>query len=81
MKFRFGISSILFLGIVLGTIVLWIGFEFYHRQNNVDIPAKLRQHANSPLPNSFDSETLIDLYQNSKENFYEPSDSQNSPSE
>jgi hypothetical protein len=61
---------------VLGTLLLWVGFEFYHQTTDVDIPVKLRQESNNPLPNSFDADTLNSIYTKSKDKFYEPVDSQ-----
>jgi hypothetical protein len=75
MRFRFGINTIAFLALILGTLLMWVGFEYYHQRNDVEIPEKLRQHAKTPLPNSFDNETLKTYYDNSKNNFYEPVDS------
>ncbi len=76
MRLRFGLNSIVFLGIVLGTLLLWIGFEAYHRKNDVNIPAKFISQASNPLPNSFDSETLKLLYVSGKDKFYEPTEDQ-----
>ena len=71
MRFRFGMSSVVFLSLAVLTIALWIGFEFYHKKTDVEIPITLRSQANSQLPNSFDSETLKLLYNKGKDHFDE----------
>jgi hypothetical protein len=71
MRLRFGMSSVVFLALVLLTGVLWIGFEFYHKKTDIEIPVKLRAQATTPLPDSFDSETLKTLYEKGKDKFNE----------
>jgi len=68
--FKFEINTIVLLFFVIATIVAWAGFEFYHRQSNVDIPSDLQLQANTPLQSSFDSNTIKELYK-SKDKFYE----------
>lgn len=70
MKKGLGINSIIFLAFGLFTLIAWIGFEVYHKSNDLEIPANISQEANTTLPPSFDSETLKSLYQG-KDKFYE----------
>ncbi len=69
MKFRFGMSSVVFMGCIALTIVAWIAFEYYHRKTDVNVPDELISQANSPLPQSFDTGTLKKLYLG-KDKFY-----------
>ncbi len=67
---NFTINTITFLFLILFTVLAWIGFEWYHRANYVDVPKVLVDHAAKPLPSSFDSVTLKKLYEG-KDNFYD----------
>jgi hypothetical protein len=67
---KFGLNTVVFLVIITLTIVAWVGFEIYHRQNDLDIPPEITKQTQNPLPDSFDAETLKKLYLG-KNNFYE----------
>lgn len=68
--FKFEINTIVFLVIVIATIIAWAGFEYFHQQSNLDIPAELQLQADTPLQPSFDSKTVKELYK-SKDKYYE----------
>ena len=68
--FKFELNSIIYLSVVVLTIIGWVAFEFYHRSANVDVNPTLVEHSKTPLPNSFDEETLKKFYK-SKDKFYE----------
>lgn len=70
MKKGIGINTIIFLSFGLITLVAWIGFGLYHKSNDLDISPKLTEEANTPLPQSFDVETLRTLYKG-QDKFYE----------
>jgi hypothetical protein len=76
--FKFEISTIIFLFMIVFTIIAWAGFEFFYRQNDVDIDPVLRVQSTSSLPDSFDEETLKLLY-TSKDKFYESSQATTTP--
>lgn len=68
--FKFEMNTVLFLGAIVLTIALWIGFEFYHLQSNVGIEQSLKNQANTPIESSFDTITLEEIYKN-RSKFYE----------
>lgn len=68
--FKFELNTIVFLILVIVTIVLWVGFEFYHRTGSGEIESSLKVHAETPLEDSFDATTLERMY-NNQSNFYE----------
>jgi hypothetical protein len=80
MRFRFTINTITFLVLCLVTVIAWIGFEYYHRQNNFEVGADLIKNASTPLPTSFDTITLKKLY-TGKDNFYEVQEQTNTAQE
>jgi len=70
MNLRFGLNSVVLLVVALITACVWIGAEYYHRQNNVDISPELTRQSETPINSSFDKETLRRLYLG-KDKFYE----------
>jgi hypothetical protein len=67
---RSGLNTVVFLSIIIVSILVFVGFELFHRSSDANIPAKLIEHAENPLPSSFDGSTLKKIYE-SKDNYYE----------
>jgi hypothetical protein len=70
---KFTISWIIFLVLILFTLTAWVGFEYYHKKNFVDVPADLVNESKEVLPTSFDRDTLTKLYEG-KDKFYDSPD-------
>lgn len=71
MKFlKFEINSIIYLSIIITTIIGWVVFEFYHRQNDLDIDPALIEASQDPLPSGYNEVVLKEFYK-SKDKFYE----------
>lgn len=68
--FKFELNTIVFLGIVVTTILMWIGFEFYHQQSKSSIDSELKQQSETQIENSFDTGNLNEIY-NTRVKFYE----------
>lgn len=68
--FKFEMNTIVFLGIIIFTILAWVGFEFYHRTSDSEIDPALKEQAETPITNTFDILTLKEIYKN-KSKFYE----------
>jgi hypothetical protein len=62
-------NTIFFLIIIAITIGCWTFFDIYHKQNPETVSPEITSHINTPLPPSFDEETLNKLYEGEPE-FY-----------
>lgn len=62
-------NTIIFLVMIVITIGCWTFFELYHKQNPEEVSPEIQKHLNTPLPPSFDEETLQKLYEG-KDNSY-----------